>query len=96
MGGCEEEEEENDEEEEDEESEVEESGKIGENVVRERKEYELDDFQMIKTIGESRCEEEDLVMDEISPIKFPPVYLCVVMSCGFAGGFPRESLVAGN
>lgn len=30
------------------------SNKIGgENVVRQRKEYELDDFQMIKTIGES-------------------------------------------
>lgn len=30
------------------------SGKIGGNVVRPRKEYELDDFQMIKTIGESQ------------------------------------------
>lgn len=53
-----------DEEEEDEEEEVEEeesedevdsveNGKIGGNLTRPRKEYELDDFQMIKTIGES-------------------------------------------
>lgn len=48
-----EEDEEVDEEVEEEESEEEESEKLSENVVRPRKEYELDDFQMIKTIGES-------------------------------------------
>lgn len=46
-------EEESEEEESETEDVADEHGKIGGNVVRQRKEYELDDFQMIKTIGES-------------------------------------------